>query len=532
MTTKFAILARVSTTGQEREGVSLEVQRTVLAGCVKTLGGTLIKEYVGSESATAGEDKERPMLDEALSDVKSGLIDALMVYDLSRLTRDPISSGLIRADLKKYRVKLYVQSQEYNLDNDDTTFFIDLMAVINARNARIQTKKSIESKITLAKRGWQVVGSGPFGRKLAHNDHSKDAEWVLIDADFMLAQRIYDLYVNQRYYVDKIARMVGKSGGMVYKILNDKARLIQTFQTNDGKLEIITPVPAFYTAAQQAQIKARLKSNRKVSKRKNDYLLAGLVKCEYCQLTYQGVYANNGANPYYRHSHHRRTEKCVKFISKPAIEEVVIEHISEIVKNNDTLIDAIHKSNSVSVARQKQLTEEIAELEKEQETQSKRKARIIKLIVDEVLTSDDAANELDKTKSALETLHLELVSKRNEFESLSASTDVPTEILSRITQTIDALRQHHGQSIHLWKYDIQRLLVEWFFGISDKNGVFIGAELTYSIKSSLGTLGFGIIGEDCDFGVTGLKHDLTPDTISHFSSLFNNIDINPIAGPS
>jgi DNA invertase Pin-like site-specific DNA recombinase len=228
---RFAILARVSTETQEKEGESLAVQKKILTKCVEMLNGTIVKEYIGSESATSGE-KERPILDEMLADSRKHLFDALMVYDLSRLTRDPIKSKIILAELKKHNIRLYVQTQLYNLDSPETNLVVGLLSEINAFQAAIQVQKSVESKIELAKKGWHVFGHPPFGRKLEHNDRSKAPVWIIDPEGLKKAQEIYDYYINQGIYVDKLAQLIGFSRHTIYHILKDKGQFKQTLDYN------------------------------------------------------------------------------------------------------------------------------------------------------------------------------------------------------------------------------------------------------------------------------------------------------------
>ena len=47
---RFAILCRVSSEEQTR-GESLAVQEKILTGCVRNLGGEIVKRYIGQESA-------------------------------------------------------------------------------------------------------------------------------------------------------------------------------------------------------------------------------------------------------------------------------------------------------------------------------------------------------------------------------------------------------------------------------------------------------------------------------------------------
>lgn len=169
---RVAILCRVSTQDQATEGQSLEVQQKTLRKCVEMLNGIIVKEYIGQEHGTEGH--ERPILDEMLNDADKKVFDALVVYDLSRLTRDPVKSKFILGALKKSGIRLFEQNREHDLNSPETVLYAGIMSEVNAYQVAINVKKSTESRIELAKKGWQMGGRLPWGRKLAHNDRSKD----------------------------------------------------------------------------------------------------------------------------------------------------------------------------------------------------------------------------------------------------------------------------------------------------------------------------------------------------------------------
>lgn len=92
---RFAILARVSTEGQEKDGQSLEVQVKTLKKCVEQLDGIVVEKYVGQESAMGA--KERDNFTKMLVDCSLNLFDAVMVWDFSRLSRNQNDTALTRA---------------------------------------------------------------------------------------------------------------------------------------------------------------------------------------------------------------------------------------------------------------------------------------------------------------------------------------------------------------------------------------------------------------------------------------------------
>jgi site-specific DNA recombinase len=523
MNDRVAILCRVSTQDQASEGQSLEVQEKTLRKCVEILNGTVVKEYIGHEHGTEGH--ERPILDELLNDARRKVYDALMVYDLSRLTRDPIRSKVILAELKKHGIKLYVQTQLYSLDNPETNLIVGLLSEINAFQASIQVQKSIESKIELAKRGWLVVGRPPFGRKLSHTDHSKSPEWILDEDKVALAQQIYDLYINQGVYVDKIGRLLEMEPTSVFRILKDKARLIQTFDFKGETIRLETPVPPLFTQEQQEQIKARLKRNKRDNARKNDYLLSGFVKCCHCGYTFIGITTNQGKNTYYRHSIHSLCHKAVKHIPRLILDRVVLDHIAEMVSNSKLLMETILQSNNRSIERKKVLEGAIKALGARQEKLQARRTKLMKLILDGLFTEEEATKEIDRIRKELTEISTELLAKQTELETL-LNAQVPEEVFERVQTIFKALRGHYGHSITQWSFPVKRLLVEWFFGTNDCHGVWMEGtanEIRYTIKSNLGTLAFGWLEDDTSAGIDG-QGGVGGASLPQFASIFQNLE--------
>ena len=529
----FAILCRVSTADQADEGQSLVVQQKTLRKCVEMLNGTLVKEYIGSESATAGE-KERPILDEMLTDAQKKLFDALIVHDLSRLTRDPIKNKIILAALKKNGIRLYEQTREHDLNSPETVLYAGIMSEVNAFQIAIQVQKGIESKIELARRGWLVYGQPPFGRKLAHQDRSRPPEWILDPEKVGIAQKVYDLYINQRIYVDKIGKTLGLDDGLIYRILKDRGIHRQTFKVNNETLVIETPIPRLFTPEQSELIRERLKSNKVSNGAKQMYLLRGLVKCQVCGYIYLGFTSTDGKHSYYTHSKHKTLDGCLRSVHRKPLEKAVLDSIAELISNNQLLMDTVRQCNQNSIQRTQTLEQEINKLSARQEKAEKRKARIIKLIIDGVLDEEDITKEIEKVKKELNDITTELLAKRTELESL-ANTEVPEEVLARIKYTFDCLQERYGKNIGHWEPNVKRLLVEWFFGTSNKqSGVWIRGsdrEVLYTIKSNLGTIAFGWLGDDTAAGVVGqevMNEKISnPATLTQFASIVEGLNFNP-----
>lgn len=198
---RFAILCRVSSEDQ-LSGQSLDVQRKKLRQCVQSLDGEIVKEYIGQESATKSD---RPILDSLLADCSSGLFDCVMVYDSSRLDRDPVRAKISFATFKKYGIKLYIQHSQYDLNNPEASFIASLMSEVSQFQVAIQTKKAMESKITLARRGYPL-SSSPHGRRLIETDKNKPARYEVIPEAKKEAEEIWRLYVEENWSFAQIAK--------------------------------------------------------------------------------------------------------------------------------------------------------------------------------------------------------------------------------------------------------------------------------------------------------------------------------------
>src|SRR5580704_669284 len=95
--TKAAIYARISS---DTEGTGKGVERQVedCRRLAEDLGWPVADEYIDNDiSAYSG--KHRPSYERMLEDIKTGTIDAVLVYNLDRLTRRPVEFEEFHATL-------------------------------------------------------------------------------------------------------------------------------------------------------------------------------------------------------------------------------------------------------------------------------------------------------------------------------------------------------------------------------------------------------------------------------------------------
>ena len=201
--TRFAGLVRVSTPGQ-KEGASTETQENHIKEWVKVLDGnpSEIRWYTGQEHSTEGY--ERKICDKLLADAKRGKFDAVIVYDLSRWSRDTLRSRENLQTLRKHGIKFFDGMKEYDLEDDDDIFFITIMTAIFEREAKKNKARMQDGKITRARQGWAVSSPNklPWGRTFDNDKKNNEydsvyARWGFKDGEKEKMIRIVDRFINK-----------------------------------------------------------------------------------------------------------------------------------------------------------------------------------------------------------------------------------------------------------------------------------------------------------------------------------------------
>lgn len=103
---RAAAYPRVSSTGQEQDGTSLESQERAIRAYCTERGYTLDEEHVYREVHTGVELWERPKLTEMRSAARDRRIDVIVAYAVDRLARDPVHLGVILSEAEHVGVRV------------------------------------------------------------------------------------------------------------------------------------------------------------------------------------------------------------------------------------------------------------------------------------------------------------------------------------------------------------------------------------------------------------------------------------------
>jgi len=159
--------ARVSTTDQAREGVSLEVQESRFrAWCEAT--GTEPVGFFRDAGLSGGRADNRPGLQAAIKAARKSKA-VLVVYSLSRLARSTKDAILIAEDLNKAGADLVSLTEKIDTTSPTGKAFFTIMAAMAQLERDQIAERTAAAMAHLRKQGRRISSKIPFGFDLSED---------------------------------------------------------------------------------------------------------------------------------------------------------------------------------------------------------------------------------------------------------------------------------------------------------------------------------------------------------------------------
>ena len=490
---RFCVYCRVSTTVQEQQGQSLEAQEKILSQIVKNLNCEVVTVIRGQESAYT-QDDDNVLFVQLINLIKSKIINAVIVMDISRLSRNNEKFYMISSILKQYNCKLFIQSQEYDLNDPSTTLLSNILVSVGQFQRDYIVNKSIEVKLELAKNGYIVFGKYPFGRRIRATDNKNlPAQWYITDEGRQISNDVFNMYINKGYYAKQIGDILNIHESLVFRILRDKPTFDQKINYQGEDIIIQTDIPQFYNDEQHLLINIKTIENRKNNGKVNDYLLSGLIKCECCNLVYVGKTIKRWNKQYYTHSKHGRTDSCILNIPLNQIDDLVLSTIGKTILFDENLYKAISSNDNSKLDEMNNTMELLkAHLNKLQ----KKQKRLLSLLTDDDLSDDD--NLKSEYKLVIKEINkIEFDINQLEIEIKASSIKIDESEIKELKQNYLKLNKKE------MTFKDKHQIIEWFFSVVSKNrkgGIFVKKDnktLMITIRSgSFATLSSVVQKED------------------------------------
>ena len=468
---RFAPLVRVSTEAQEQRGESLKIQSEKIKDAVKGMGGKIVSwDYTAQEHSTP--DAERRILDKLLDDAGKGKFDAVIVDDVSRWARDNLKSEQGIRILKKYNIRFFVRSIEYDLHSPSHKFLLTSTVSLSEMYALTMAERGLEAKIKKTREGKPAVGKLPYGRTF---DKEKQ-EWGIDPEAKERVENAANMMLSGST-MEAISEETGLSERQIYKLFRGGAGDTWTVKFNPKlfpkmkREETITVPPLLPKVTMQALAKKldRGKAFYHGNRNRKPQLLTGSLFCGHCGYALSGAAIGPNANRYYMHprTSGKRLIGCHEFYYCKAepLEDAVMRDIMENFGDERKRAELFSKSNGGASAKaKKDLKRYEQELKKVQRAQE----RLLDAIEDESLPMDQIKARAKKRKVEEESLIEKIESLKAELSSIPTKDEL-SGMEKALKDAIDWA--YWGTEAHLSEmtFDQKRDLLRLIFGNAERH---------------------------------------------------------------
>jgi site-specific DNA recombinase len=328
-----ATYSRVSL-DKQKENFSLASQRRAMLKLAAEKGYHVPAEFEFVDDGYLGGEMDRPAFTRMREAVRSGLVKAVICYDLDRLVRGLALQMLIEEECEKYSVALEFvmlpadQSAEGKMLRQMRGVFAEYeKAKIKERTTRGRKEKLLSGHVT--------GGRAPFGYRYLGKRDSNKGELVIAAEQAKVVRRIFKwcdegaklLDIARRLTEDGVATVTGQPWSkpvlsqmlrnttyrgearcnrrtLVEPVTRRKAPVPGKSKKTSMKMRppsewIMVPVPAIIDRALFDRVQERLTRDRHIdSGRPSPYILRALIKCGVCHFACC-VFPNHG-KPRYR----------------------------------------------------------------------------------------------------------------------------------------------------------------------------------------------------------------------------------------
>ena len=381
---------RLSPSGDEREEGSLVSHPQRIKDYIKwknrqagRIWGKITNWYVDKDQS--GKDMNRPEFQRMCEDIEKGLIDAIVVTELSRLSRNVKDFCHIWDFLKEHNVKFISLKEDY----DTSSSMGELMLIQSIGFAQFERNAIVERIKNGARaraerglgNGYPNLGFDLVPHKPNHRQINKDEKpYIQMIFKKMLElgrmKKLLDYLNDNGYRTKQFTTKAGiRRGGKrwtmttLHQVLTNRSYIGQrefnkrnrnkdqkSLKKNDRYFFIDATWPALVKEELFLEVQSLLEHNKKnLRQHIHCYRLSGLVKCAECGTFLCGKSGTSKKGHYFYYGHKRRMKtegddhlkRChIENIPAPQLEELVLERLKSLANDKALLSVLVKKSHS------------------------------------------------------------------------------------------------------------------------------------------------------------------------------------------
>ena len=314
------------------------------------------------DEAESGTSANRKGFQELIAAAKRHDFDAVVIYDISRGSRDVVDWFSFRKTMRALGIQVISTTQTLGDITDPSSFLMELITAGLGQHMVLDTrKKSMAGMLERAKKGLYNGGHAPLGYDI------KDGCYVINEEEAETVRTIFRWYADGASYnqiLDRLKDKRGKFGrpfgkNSFYSILHNE-RYIGIYKWNERNIRVMRKwaggkktdnpvilegiIPPIIDRDTWDRVQRRFRHHKNgAHKAKREYLLTGLIECSLCGATYVGHCAVNRRkdgsvreNRYYTCGNRYRTRTCAcPNVNADELETFVIAQIRHALQTWD-----------------------------------------------------------------------------------------------------------------------------------------------------------------------------------------------------
>ena len=202
---QYFMYARKSSESEDRQVQSIDDQINRLKQLAESLN--LQIKHIYAESKSAKKPHNRPLFDEMIDRIEKGEAEGILCWQINRLSRNPVDSGIISWHLQRGIIKSILTIDREYLPQDNVLLFSVESGVANQYILDLSknTKRGLYSKL---EKGW-LPCEAPLGYL---ND--KENKIIIKDPErFNLIRKMWDMMLTGYYTPPRILALANNEWG-------------------------------------------------------------------------------------------------------------------------------------------------------------------------------------------------------------------------------------------------------------------------------------------------------------------------------
>lgn len=286
---KAAIYARISRDMAE-QGLGVERQLQDCRAKAKAMNWSVVDEYVDND-ISASKNKPRPQYERLLTDLATDKLDALVVYDLDRLTRRPIELEHFIDLAQLHKIALANVSGDVDLATENGRMIARIKGAVARQEAeRIATRVARQKK--QAAESGRVLGGryrlyGYVDRQRTEIEPTEAKHVRKMAEDYLAGRSVRS--ITRQLNLDEVVNTQGSRWlpQQVKRILLNPAYAGQ--RVFHGEVVASGGWPAILDLTTHQKLVAKFDAGtRSPTRNTRTYLLSGIVYCTLCNTNMHG----------------------------------------------------------------------------------------------------------------------------------------------------------------------------------------------------------------------------------------------------